>query len=278
MVRIAVCHIGFPPDSFPDEVQNPTTADDQPLRKFLDLVQSVRPDIVAVLQIENRERWETLLQRLDSLADPYAYAEFQNAEDSSGAMGVVSRFPIIERRQRPDLEYSIQGHRLRMSRELVDVTILTGPQDPLRLVLAHLKDKTFHPLGQTEMRRNESRLVARHIHSILETAPDCRLLFTGALHDESASAAVQKIIGPPESRLVDLRPADPAGSTWTKRDRSGDIYTRSDYLLASPALADRVATRETGILDVTVSESISMHRPLLVVIRTNGEQKNGSAP
>lgn len=270
-VRILVCHIGFPPASTLDKDPEQSTADDRPLREAIEVIQSVRPDIVAVLHIENRARWETLLQRLGSREDRYPHTDFQVAEDASGAMGIVSRFPIIERRVRLDLDYSIQGHPRRMSREMVDVTVLTGPQDPLRLLLAHLKNKTFHQLGQTEMRRNEARLVARHIHSILDAAPECRLLLAGALHDESESAAVQKIIGQPGTRLVDLRPADPAGNAWTERDRSGDIYTRSDYLLASPAVAARVATCDTRILDIPVSKSMSMHRPILVGIRADGE-------
>jgi len=268
LVRVLACHIGFPPVFSTDSIPETLTKDDRPQGDILALIRSVRPDIVAVLHIENRARWDSMLLDLESLDISYSHREFKAAEGDWGGMGIASRLPIIERRPRLDLEYSIQGHPLRMSREIIDVTILAGPRDPLRLVLAHLKDKTFHKLGQTEMRRNEARLVARHIHSILEGAPGSRLLFAGALHDESGSAAVQKILGDSGAGLVDLRPTDPAGNGWTKRDLSGDLYTRSDYLLASPALASRVDAGFTGILDIPQSESMSMHRPVVVALRS----------
>ncbi|HKL21263.1 MAG TPA: hypothetical protein VJ904_05620, partial [Tichowtungia sp.] len=43
----------------------------------------------------------------------------------------------------------------------MDVTIQVTPEYRFRLINAHLKSKVYSPLGQTEMRRNEARLLTK---------------------------------------------------------------------------------------------------------------------
>jgi endonuclease/exonuclease/phosphatase family metal-dependent hydrolase len=154
-----------------------------------------------------------------------------------------------------------------VARGFIDLDIAVTPAYSFRLLVAHLKSKVFHRLGQTEMRRNEARLLNNHIRAALADDPDAHLLVVGDLNDTYNSSAVRKVREWSSGRLHDLRPADPSGQVWTHYQRSSDTYTRIDYLLVSEGMLAEVSTGRVYIVGGRDVMDASDHRPLVAVFR-----------
>ncbi len=225
----------------------------------------LRPDILAVQEIGPGVILEGFLRDLSAHGLDYPHVEHVIRPGSDVGLAILSRFPIVERTPRLEDIYRIGETNLPVLRGFADVVIEPAPGYRLRLITAHLKAKVFHPLGQTEMRRNEARLLANHVRKALRGNPAMNLLVVGDLNDSPDSAPLNEILGNGSTRLVDLRPEDAVGDVWTHQGRGVDIYSRIDYMLASPGLvAEFVRNRSRAVRDPAVAEA-SDHRPLLAV-------------
>jgi hypothetical protein len=123
---------------------------------------------------------------------------------------VLSRFPIVARNPITNETYSIGSEELSVQRGFLNVDIQVNPEYRFRLLVAHLKSKLYNPLGQTEMRRNEARLLNKHVRRMLNRNADLNLVVVGDMNDTITSAALRELIGSPPY-LMDLRPADFGG-------------------------------------------------------------------
>ncbi len=229
------------------------------------LLARLRPDVLAVQEIGPAEVFEGLRGDLRAGGLEFPHVEHVIRPGSDLGLAVFSRFPIVERTPRMDDTYRIGETNLPVLRGFADVVIEPAPGYRFRLIVAHLKSKVYHPLGQTEMRRNEARLLANHVRRALRGNPATNLLVVGDLNDSPDSAPLHEILGNGSTRLIDLRPADVVGDVWTHQGRGVDIYSRIDYVLASPGMAlEFVRDRSRAVRDPAVPEA-SDHRPLFAV-------------
>lgn len=229
------------------------------------LLARLRPDVLAVQEIGPAGVFEGFLGDLRAGGLEYPHVEHVIRPGSDLGLAVLSRFPILERTPRMDDTYRIGGTNLPVLRGFADVVIEPAPGYRFRLIVAHLKSKVYHPLGQTEMRRNEARLLANHVRKALRGNPAMNLLVVGDLNDSPDSAPLHEILGNGSTRLIDLRPADAVGDVWTHQGRGVDIYSRIDYVLASPGMAlEFVRDRSRAVRDPAVPQA-SDHRPLFAV-------------
>ncbi len=229
------------------------------------LLARIDADVLAVQEIGPTAMVEDLRHNLRARGLDYPYVDHAIRPQSDLGLAVFSRFPIVERKPRLDDAYRIGATNLPVLRGFADVTIEAAPGYRFRLIVAHLKSKTYHPLGQTEMRRNEARLLANHVRRALRSDPALNLLVAGDLNDSPDSGPLQEIVGQGAIRLIDLRPADAVGDVWTHQGRGIDIYSRIDYLLASPGMAQEfVRGRSRAVRDPSVAVA-SDHRPLVAV-------------
>jgi hypothetical protein len=134
------------------------------------------------------------------------------------------------------------------------------------VVVTQLKSKDFHPAGQTEMRRNEARLLGNRLQRRDE--PRGRVLVAAHLADQPHSRPWDELAGPGGCGLTDLRPTDGSGNAWTERETEADGCARSDYLFADPALAARAPGGARRIIRDPEAAAGSRHAPLVVVFRT----------
>jgi len=229
------------------------------------LLARLRPDILAVQEIGTEPVLRGFVADLRAAGLDYPHVEHVIRPGSDVGLAVLSRFPFVERTPRIDDTYRIGETNLPVLRGFADVVVEPAEGYRFRLMVAHLKSKIYHPLGQTEMRRNEARLLANHVRKALRGNPAMNLLVVGDLNDSPDSAPLNEILGNGSTRLIDLRPADAVGDVWTHQGRTVDIYSRIDYVLASPGMAlEFVRERSRAVRDPAVAEA-SDHRPLLAV-------------
>lgn len=233
------------------------------------LIAKVNPDVLAVEEIGCPVVLEEFRHALQDAGVAYDHIEYLRRGPQEQNLAVLSRFPIVGRQSHTDDRYSIGEAQLPVARGFVDIDIDVGAYYTFRLMVAHLKSKIFHPLGQTEMRRNEARILGRHVRDALKENPELNLLVVGDMNDTYASAALREIIGKDTPLLVDLRPQDAAGAVWTRFDRGLDEYERIDYMLASHAMLPEVVTAKTYAVRDDLTRVASDHRPLVAVFRAH---------
>lgn len=229
------------------------------------VIASAAPDILALQGIGGPGSFAELKQALEDAGLHYAFEEYLRLGDSENNLAVLSRLPILSMQSHTNDTYRIGDETFSVRRGFLDVDIGVDPAYNLRLLVADLKSKTFHEAGQTEMRRNEARLLNNHIRAILREDPAANLLVAGSFHDSASSAALQTARGRDPVLLSDLRPADPAGEVWTFFDREEESYRREDYLLVSKGLRAEWEAGPTRLLSGTDVHAASAHRPLLAV-------------
>jgi hypothetical protein len=239
-------------------------------------IHDIAPDVLAVLDAGSPDAIVALRADLRRLGIDYTDSEYIAGASAGGGLGVLSRLPIVARHSQTNLTYRMGDQELPLQNGILDVTIVAADRYPLRLILVALKDKTFHRYGQTEMRRNESRLVARHVRRVFAVSPHEDLIVVGSLNDVPGSAAVRDLIEEGDVRLHDLRPVDEFGDAWTVFDPEQDAYLRHDYVLASPSLLP--AVERARILNLHAGPPASPRRPILLRLRADRTANHVPSP
>ncbi len=232
------------------------------------LIFDVSPDILALQEIGGPQIIEDLRNRLEHYGLRYDYVEYLRRDESELNMAVLSRYPIVSRRSKLEDAYTIGEARLPVTRGILDVDIEIRPSHIVRMMTAHLKSKTYHPLGQTEMRRNEARLLNNHVRHALNENPGLHLIVAGDMGDGIGSAALRTITGTEGEYLVDTRPSDSFGEIWTYFNADQEEYLRHDYILCSINMVPLLVSEKTAVIRHRSGATASTHRPVMAVFKT----------
>lgn len=236
-------------------------------RAVVALIARERPDILAVQELGNPSVREEFREALARAGLEYPHVEYLQRGQSELNLAVYSRFPISDRRPRVDDRYTLGQAEIMVLRGFIDIEIEVRPDYRFRLLVAHLKAKVFHALGQTEMRRNEARLLNKHIRNHLKERPDINLLVVGDMNDTWSSAALRELMGGGQQYVRDTRPADEVGDVWTHFSPGDDEYSRIDYMLASEGMWPEMIRERTRVVRHPLGGLASDHRPLLGVFK-----------
>lgn len=239
---------------------------DEEVNAVLDLVKAVSPDVLACIEMGETNALNRLRDGLHQRGLDYPNVEHLMRPDSHTHMAVLSRFPIVARAPITNETYTIGTNEFPVQRGFICADIQVNDHYTFRLMTAHLKSKRFSPFGQTEMRRNEGRLLNKNVRRMLEDNPALNLLVVGDLNDTPGSAAIREVIGKPHS-LVDLRPADAFGDVWTHIFYPEDSYERLDYALVSTNMLREVSTGKCHVVRSPLTYQASDHRPVVSVFR-----------
>jgi len=232
-------------------------------RALVDLIRRTAPDILILQDMGSPAVFEEFCTALSGTGCLLPHTEYLPTRETGRHLALLSRHPIRLHQSRTNETYRIGTNEWPVLRGFLDVEIELPCAVRLRILAAHLKSKTFHPAGQTEMRRNEARLLGGIVRQALRDNPSIRLLVAGSLNDSQDSAPVREVC----EGLTDLRPSDDGGAAWTWHDREQDAWLRTEYLMASPALLSDWVTGKTRAVDDAAAAIGSSHRPLVAVFR-----------
>jgi endonuclease/exonuclease/phosphatase family metal-dependent hydrolase len=229
----------------------------------------IQADIVGLMEMGDESMLDDLQRRLKAAGLDYSYREWVKGADEQRHTCLLSKFPIVERNSRDDVLLELDGKTLRMNRGILDVTVQVNPEYRLRLVGAHLKSRRAVPdYDQALLRAKEAWSLREHVDEILAAAPDTNLLLFGDLNDTKNEYPIREIIGwkGAPNYMMDLLLRDSRGEHWTYYWKAADEYSRVDYLLVSPALAEEVIPQKCGIDDSPFWNEASDHRAIYAVI------------
>lgn len=233
------------------------------------LITKNRPGVLFVQEMGDEITFSHFRSALRDAGLDYPYAELLQRGRGEANLAVLSRYPIVSVQHRTNDWYSISSAKVPVSRGFLDVDIQVNPHYRFRLLGAHLKSKVYSPLGQTEMRRNEARLLNKAVREILEENPDINLLVAGDMNDDFASAPLREVKGRRGGELTDLRPVDTVGDAWTHFQASTDSHCRFDYLLVSEGMQAEVIKEHTRVVRDPLTMTASDHRPVIGVFRAS---------
>ena len=232
------------------------------------LIAAERPDVLALQEMGGEIVFSHFRQALRDAGLDYPYAELLHRGKRNINLALLSRFPIVSVQNRTNDWYSIGPAKVPVSRGFMDVDIQVNPAYRFRLINAHLKSKVYSPLGQTEMRRNEARLLNKAVRGILDENPEMNLLVVGDMNDDYASAALREVSGRRGGELTDLRPVDRVGDAWTCFEAATDSHSRFDYLFVSKGMKPEVISEQSRVVRDPLTYIASDHRPVVGVFQT----------
>lgn len=231
------------------------------------LIAGAHPDVLLVQEMGDQIIFAEFKKALQDAGLNYPYAELLQRGRFEANLAVLSRYPFVSVQHRTNDWYSVGSAKVPVTRGFLDVDIQVNPQYRFRLLGAHLKSKVYSPLGQTEMRRNEARLLNKAVRDILDENPDINLLVAGDMNDDYASAPLREVSGRRGGELTDLRPVDSVGDAWTHFQASTDSNSRFDYLFVSEGMLPEVVKEATRVVRDPLTVKASDHRPVIGVFR-----------
>ena len=231
------------------------------------ILAAARPDVLAVQEMGGPEYFASFREELKSRGMDYPHAEYLHRGRHQANLALLSRFPIVARDPHTNDVYRIGAAQVPVARGFLDATITVNSNYTFRILVAHLKSKVYHKLGQTEMRRNEARLLNNHVRAALKENPQMNLLVIGDLNDSPESAALHEVRGERTPCLEDVRPADALGDVWTHFSAQWDEYARMDYILVSRGMKPELVREKTCAIRHPLMLQGSDHRPLLAVFK-----------
>lgn len=231
----------------------------------------MRADIVALQEVGSGAELAELQRRLARAGLRYPYRDILDGADQSRRVAVLSRFPIVSSAEYVEDIFTLGGVEFHVNRGILAAEIEPRPGYNLVLLVVHLKSKRYHPQNSNLIRQEEAGIARSYVTSLLASKPGLNLILAGDMNDTPNTGAIRTLIGDedgPAPPLVDLRFPDSDGLYWTQHWDYGDVYSRFDYLLASPGMvADAVPNGDDlpckgRIVDHPAVGAASDHRPV----------------
>ena len=241
---------------------------DSECRAVARIIGKTNPDILAIQEIGNTTHLNAFMAWLKTEGLEYPHVELLQRGDRDINLAVLSRFPIVGSTHHTNEWYSIGKAKVAVSRGYLETEIRVSDTYRFRLVNAHLKSKVYSRLGQTEMRRNEARLLNKVVRGIMKAHPDCKLLVVGDMNDNPNSAAFREVAGKRKKILFDLRPAEPQGDAWTYFQEIADMHMRIDYIFANAEMLGDAVRGKAVVVRDPLTYTASDHRPVVAFFQT----------
>ncbi|MFM7180601.1 MAG: endonuclease/exonuclease/phosphatase family protein [Verrucomicrobiales bacterium] len=239
------------------------------IKAVIAMITDVKPDILGVCEIGTKEDLLDLQKRLKEAGLDLPNADLCDGPDAYRSLGLLSRYPIVSTNHQTNLSYQMAGQTFPYNRGIHDAIVEPAPGYRLHLLGTHLKSKRPVDEGdEAEMRRNESRLLRKHIEGIMAAEPDTNLLVYGDMNDTKNTDVILDLKGK-EGRpdhLYDLWLRDRFGFTWTHYWITADEYARIDYILYTKSLAPEILKQDSYVHHAPEWFTASDHRPLVVRI------------
>ncbi len=227
------------------------------------LLHSVNADVIA-LQEMGTEAFLIEFQRdLAKEGLTYPYRAWMQGTDTVRHLAVLSRLPIAEVIRHDDIVFTYFGEPIAMRRGMLEV-VFAHPEGDWRLYNLHLKsrwtERRDDPRAE-EKRVGEATAARERIRRRLKEDPHSRLLVVGDFNDTAGSRAIHRfrVI----NRVPFLHPIpafDSQGHSWTHFFQREEVYSRVDYIFASPSMYPLLVGGQGHICDLSEWNEASDHR------------------
>ena len=238
--------------------------------RVVGILVEIKPDVLGVCEVGSVDDLADLQQRLKKAGLDLPYTEMAHGGDLERRLGFLSRYPIVAKNSQTDLEYKLAGEVLLFQRGILDVTIQFTKTFDVRFLGVHLKSKReIKEADQNQMRRNEARLLRKHMDGIFASDPEARILAYGDFNEHRNEPAIRTVIGDlkSDSEMQDVLLKDEDDEVWTHFWDAADTYSRLDYMFASRLLRPHLDYKKSFIYSARDFDKASDHRPIVTTIR-----------
>jgi len=238
--------------------------------RVVKILAAIKPDILGVCEIGTSDDLADLQKRLKAAGINLPHTELAHGGDPVRRLALLSRLPIKARNSQTDLKYQLGAQTLPFQRGILDVTIAITPTFDLHCVGVHLKSmREIEEADQAQMRRNEARLLRKHLDSIFTQESGARILAYGDFNEHRNEPAIPEIMGSPrtgDTAMQDVWLKDRNGEVWTHFWDAADSYSRLDYCFFSRVLRPHIDFNRCFIYSARDFDKASDHRPLVIKI------------
>lgn len=251
-----------------DEVDSPYHADEttpakprEELEQIAKTIRDLNADVIAFQEVESRG----YLQRfVDVFLDDMGYEHTVHYEgnDLRGIdVCLLSRLPVGLVRSHRHMRFTgPDGRERRLSRDLLNVTLLPPGKSPVEVWVVHLKSNSGGREFAEPVRLAEVQYIRKYLDERLADDPDASIMLMGDFNDTWESPTLKTLIGsgPSALSLPLSEPEIKSLITYNKEPRRSMI----DFILCSPAMAKQYVPGSYRTIPGTVKSSGSDHNPV----------------
>ena len=227
------------------------------------IVSKVKPAVLALQEIGPEPFLREFQKDLQTEGIHYPHSAWMEAEDENRHLAVLSRMPIVETRRHDDLDFKYFDGREKIKRGLLEVVFETNGVK-WSLFVVHLKSKWTERKDDPEgakKRTGEARAARDFIRANHPPEKPSNYLVAGDFNDHRDSSPLRRFLQCGDAKLTSILPAaDSRGEVWTHYWRKRDLYSRVDFILASPAMIERVKDGRGKVVDSPEALTASDHR------------------
>lgn len=235
-----------------------------------EVIASVRPAIVGLVEIGGPVALEDLRQRLQQrgLDYPYRFVLTRGGEDR--ALALLSMYPPVQNHSQRN--YGLFGQqRRKLLRGILDVVVQTEDGRLFRVVGAHLKSRVSDDAAAaTALREREAHTLALYIREAMVQQPNLPMVVYGDWNDNPSDTAVRLLEQgvSRQSALKRIKPTDSRGEEWTHYYRRGNSYNTFDQIFVNTPLRSRMKSADAeGVVDIPAAGRASDHRAVWCELR-----------
>ncbi len=245
-------------------------------RAVWEILKEVDPDILILQEMGTTPFLDELRADLEKMGISYPYADVVDAADEKRHLAILSRYPYRLTEGFRALDFPYFGERIPVKRGLLEAHFEIGGY-AFTVFGVHLKsrytDNREDP-DSVKRRRGEARVLRDYIRDQFprETSPD--YLLVGDFNDTRRSSTLNYFLTISDRELTRMVPAtDGRGETWTYYYGAEDVYSRIDFILATPSLLNRIIGGRAHIVDSEAALTASDHRMVYLDLAI-GKQKS----
>jgi endonuclease/exonuclease/phosphatase family metal-dependent hydrolase len=243
------------------------------------IIRAVNPDVLALQEIGGSEYVEELKRDLAAEGSSYPFIATVAGPDGKRQLAILSRKPFKSTTPISAIPVRYKGTEGHVSRGLLAVSFDTEAGE-LTLYTLHLKSRLTVDKSDPEAvtQRNAEATAIRNLVRARHAAdPQALFLICGDFNDQTTSGTLRRFTNIGQASFLTMLPVrDSRGETWTYRNRRDDYYSRSDYILCSPALIKTLDSAKNAtvanhhpsgrIVDIPGTDIASDHRMVYVDI------------
>lgn len=230
------------------------------------IIAGAAPDVLVCQEIGDAAAFQKFRDGLKNAGLNLPHAEHLVIAGEATHLALLSRFPIVAHDFVTNEIFTIAGNQHTVEHGFLCADIQVNESYRFKIVAVHLRSKKFVASGQTEMRRNEARLLNKTVRHFLRDKPGLNLLVAGDLSDSPKSAAIRTVIGEPPV-IADLCPADSDGAAWTHLVAAKNNCERNDFILCNSNMVREAVAEKWRVVEDSSGMKASDHRPVIAVFR-----------
>lgn len=225
------------------------------------VIREINADVLALQEVESRGY---LQKFVDAMLYDMGYKHIVHFEGNDGRgidVCLISRVPVGEvTSHRHHVFKGHDGEGQVFGRDLLRVELLPKGGDSFEVWVVHLKSNSGGKELNEPIRLGECREVHRIMKRRLEKDPDVSLILCGDFNDEFDTKTIQTIQGePPLLKTTFDDVPEKSRITYNRNPYRSMI----DFMLCSPAMAERMVPGSFRIRAGTNEDSGSDHNPIL---------------